>query len=154
MSSNTWQYLLYLLSTNCSGKHRQTDTAHCTAVLIKTGMFILITDVSLIAPQHQKVIQRQQLKLNLSLPFRRRQMLLISFLKSAELLTKYKAPGLMIWYLITRLGQHLSKVELEAQDLLFSRENFDLKRRVRTGGNKRGSEVDRLWVLGLTQLTN
>ena len=79
MSSNTWQYLLYLLSTNCSGKHRQTDTAHCTAVLIKTGMFILITDVSLIAPQHQKVIQRQQLKLNLSLPFRRWQMLLISF---------------------------------------------------------------------------
>ena len=55
-------------------------TAQSTAVLIKLGMFILITDISLIAPQHQKVIRRQQLSsVSLRSLFRRRQMLLISF---------------------------------------------------------------------------
>lgn len=33
MSSNTWQYLLYLLSTNCSGKHREeTATVHHSSI--------------------------------------------------------------------------------------------------------------------------
>ena len=57
-------FICYLQTAPANTDRQTLHTAQpSTAVLIKLGMFILITDVSLITAQHQKVIQRQRLSL-------------------------------------------------------------------------------------------